>query len=918
MGSDWWARNRYCEKRCFAAGSSYGINCSSDGDYREDHVCGYEEELVPFNEAEKNCKAIGMNVCDRETSSSKCGYNSETAKVWTLETCSVNISVDSDGKVASYHSDKTKMNKVSVNWDNGPLDVKNCPSTCTSLTDSCLCPLQIEIQAVFDRVPAATELSELKVGAFKPSTACASCGEVKAYFTESIDASTIFEYQGKYFRNMRSVVVVGDKSFRNPPVIGADVEHTARSATQEIEALLEHLVYHPNTAPFISHRLIQRFVTSSPSTAYVQSVATAFRTGRFGRSYSGEYGDLGATMAAILLHPEARASQDAGALREPLVKVVHFLRAMEFEDASRRDLLFQLFQDRIGQEPFASPTVFNFYMPDYELPSGHIAPEFQILDSASLVNFLNGMFSLIDYQGVTDCKYGFGVKVDRCDAMDSLKLTLSNNSTEALNDLDLLLTGSRLTSHAREAVMTYTQNTQNGDVKAIQEAMVLTPEFNTLGAPKPVGPRAPETQTVPKGPPRSYKAVVNLYLGGGADTFNLLVPINCALHDEYMAVRGEAALGNTKLLEISSSQACSSFGLHYKLPKLKQLYQAGEAAFVSNIGALVQPLTKYEYKSGTKSTCVGLFSHSDQTAAAQTLKCQVAGASPKGVGGRMADVLAAGSQKFSTSSFSLKGKKTWSEGFSVIQQSVDGSGDIRTLENYDARRPLIANITKEELGNIYSEEFSKNLGKMVDSAEILAGQLGNVTLSSTWPETEDWTFLGLLRQFQAVSKLIASSQTRQVEREFFYVELGGFDTHNEFEKVDELFAFIDDSLDAFVKELKAQGVFDSVVLVTTSDFGRTLTSNGKGTDHGWAGNHFVVGGKVKGGEIYNEFPSSLLEGNLYDVGRGRMIPRYPWESVMLPIAEWMGVDAMDRSTVFPNLHHFNSSLLLATSSLFST
>ena len=93
---------------------------------------------------------------------------------------------------------------------------------------------------------------------------------------------------------------------------------------------------------------------------------------------------------------------------------------------------------------------------------------------------------------------------------------------------------------------------------------------------------------------------------------------------------------------------------------------------------------------------------------------------------------------------------------------------------------------------------------MVDSAEILAGQLGNVTLSSTWPETEESKFRGLLRQFQAVSKLIASSQSREVEREFFYVELGGFDTHNEFEKLDELFAFIDDSLGAFVKELKAQ------------------------------------------------------------------------------------------------------------------
>ena len=113
-----------------------------------------------------------------------------------------------------------------------------------------------------------------------------------------------------------------------------------------------------------------------------------------------------------------------------------------------------------------------------------------------------------------------------------------------------------------------------------------------------------------------------------------------------------------------------------------------------------------------------------------------------------------------------------------------------------------------------------------------------------------------------------------------------------------------------------EGMFDSVVLISTSDFGRTLTSNGQGTDHGWAGNQFVVGGTVRGGEIYNEFPSSLVEGNLFDVGRGRMIPKYPWESVMLPIAEWMGMDTTDKNTVFPNLHYFNSSMLLPTSRLF--
>ena len=138
---------------------------------------------------------------------------------------------------------------------------------------------------------------------------------------------------------------------------------------------------------------------------------------------------------------------------------------------------------------------------------------------------------------------------------------------------------------------------------------MLTPEFHTLGAPQPQGPRAPEPPTAGRGPPRSYKAVVNLYLGGGADSFNMLVPISCALHDEYRAVRGPAALSNAQLLEMPSSKACG-FAAHHRMPKIRELYQAGEAAFVSNIGALVEPLTRHEYDTGAKPTCVGLFSHS--------------------------------------------------------------------------------------------------------------------------------------------------------------------------------------------------------------------------------------------------------------------------------------------------------------------
>ena len=403
------------------------------------------------------------------TSIETCGYNADDAKVWTSETCLVNMSVYADGKVASHHTDKSTVNKISVNWYDGAPDVKACPDGCVSGTDSCTCPTRIEVQAVFDRLPLPSELSQLKIGAFKPHMACSSCGDVKAFSPSgSIDEKTIFEYENTFYRNIRSVVFVGEKSFRNPPVIGADDALSRRSAVFEIQSLLEHLVNHPNTAPFIAYRLIQRFVTSSPSSQYVHAVATAFKTGQYARTYSGKYGDLGATIAAVLLHPEARESNE-GKMREPLIKLVHFLRAMEFEDRDQRSLLFEQIQEKIGQEPFASPTVFNFYMSDYELPSGEIAPEFQIFDPATAVNFLNGMFSLIDHQGVTDCENGFGIEKDRvskCSLSDSFKLPLS--ASTALSELDLLLTGSRLTNHTKEAVQQHSTN-QNGDVKAVQD-----------------------------------------------------------------------------------------------------------------------------------------------------------------------------------------------------------------------------------------------------------------------------------------------------------------------------------------------------------------------------------------------------------------------------------------------------------------
>lgn len=151
--SEWWTNSRFCEVRCHQEGLDYGINCTAEGSYREGHVCGVQQELMPLSSAETRCAEIGMHICDRQggrdvpkrqhrrTEIDACGYNSVGSRVWTLETCAVNISVDANGKVASHHTEKSRMNKVSVIWSDGAVDVRACPAPCVQDVGSCVCPM---------------------------------------------------------------------------------------------------------------------------------------------------------------------------------------------------------------------------------------------------------------------------------------------------------------------------------------------------------------------------------------------------------------------------------------------------------------------------------------------------------------------------------------------------------------------------------------------------------------------------------------------------------------------------------------------------------------------------------------------------------------------------------------------------------
>jgi uncharacterized protein (DUF1501 family) len=223
-------------------------------------------------------------------------------------------------------------------------------------------------------------------------------------------------------------------------------------------------------------------------------------------------------------------------------------------------------------------------------------------------------------------------------------------------------------------------------------------------------------------------------------------------------------------------------------------------------------------------------------------------------------------------------------------------------------------MTAKKHHNVYCEEYAQSIRNFVEASQQLGDTLDATVLETSYDANAGW----LAKQLRQVARLIKAREARNVERDLFYVTLGGFDTHSlSGEVLDLNFEAINGALQEFVGELEEQGIFDSVVVASESDFGRTLSTNGAGTDHAWAGNHFILGGKVNGGRVYNDFPSSLLLDSEQDLGRGRLVPKFPWENMMVPIAEWMGVQEQQHTSVFPNLANFDrSEHILAKDTLF--
>ena len=475
-------------------------------------------------------------------------------------------------------------------------------------------------------------------------------------------------------------------------------------------------------------------------------------------------------------------------------------------------------------------------------------------------------------------------------------------------------------SHALSRPLTRSQTGSTVEaLKMAEHLMLAAPEFHATNLPQPTDePRGVAAEISNQTDGRTYKAIVVVFLAGGLDSFNLIVPhsgckpnqarvaVGLAADDffgEYSAVRGVSALNFAELLPIDATrspleQPCSTMSLHPNLPEVKKLYDAGDAVVVANVGSLVEPMTKAQYETNTRRFPPGLFAHNIQQRCAQNLHADYGSA--KGVLGRTTTVLESQAVPYKTKQYSLAGSLKIVEGGASSPEMLHKTEGTVTYKRYSSMVGKISNLTGVKAKSIYAETYSDRLETAMLNAYVLDVTMGNVSLSQDWNDGED-----LSRQLMQVSKVIKSRHVLGGQRDVFVVKMTGFDTHNLVTGAAwERMPWIDDAMAKFSAEMKNEGVWQDVVMPYISDFGRTITSNGEGTDHAWAGNMLILGGGLNGSRILGQYPSGLDTDAEARTSRGRLIPTMPWEAMWDPIVQWFGVEPANLGTVLPNRGNF--------------
>lgn len=405
-----------------------------------------------------------------------------------------------------------------------------------------------------------------------------------------------------------------------------------------------------------------------------------------------------------------------------------------------------------------------------------------------------------------------------------------------------------------------------------------------------------------------YKALVCFFQTGGNDSFNMLIPRGTAEHEEYAITRSNLAIPRGDILPINPlTSDGKQYGLHPALPGIQNLFEDGKLSFISNIGSLITPTTKSDYENNAVPLPLGLFSHSDQIQQWQTASPHMR--TPYGWGGGLANLMQSQNENENISmNISTAGTNVFQYGEDVVEFSISPYGGIEGISGYDGeatsgfnyhRTNAIDEMLNKDYENIYKDTYAKVLRNARDGSQEFQDALDAVgNLNTPFSNNR------ISRSFRIIAQTIAAREILGFNRQIFYVEYGGWDHHdgllnaqaNNLEIVNN--AFVE-----FAAALEELGMFDEVTTFSISEFGRTLTSNGNGSDHAWGGNVMAMGGAVNGKEMFGNYPSLEL-GNPLDIRTGVLIPTTANDLYFAELALWFGVDPSELSNLFPNIGNF--------------
>jgi len=405
----------------------------------------------------------------------------------------------------------------------------------------------------------------------------------------------------------------------------------------------------------------------------------------------------------------------------------------------------------------------------------------------------------------------------------------------------------------------------------------------------------------------TYKALVCVFLFGGNDANNTLIPFDTTGYGEYSSIRGDLVLAQNTLLPLTPAP---NFALHPNLPDIQTLFNNKNAAFVANVGTLVQPLTRTEYLAG-QSAPVNLFSHPDQQLEWQN--AAQSAATPTGWAGRMADVLGASFNQGASIPMitSVAGDTLFCNGSATSPVSIS-PGNLSGASCSEGSECSARQLTAQALLTLDSGiSLVQADDQITTNAYAYAKTLADAVQSIIPLQTVFPTNNGLASQLKQIAQIIQVRAALGVQRQIFFAGIGNFDTHaDQLGLQASLLAQISPALAAFYNATVELNVASEVTTFTMSDFSRTFQPNSNnGSDHAWGSHHIVIGGAVNGGQIYGTYPTLALGGPDDSGSNGRWVPSTASSQYAATLAQWFGVSAADLPTVLPAISNFSNTNL---------